>query len=210
MSKNYKYGFDVAVNRADDLDKCMLEHIAREESPSVIDIGCGLGGQSLRMALSGAKVFAVDIDDYEKQFIELRDNNNLSEEQLMFLRGNLRDVESVIGERTFEIGCLQRVIHYLPYNDALLVLKSIRNSVKVIYISVSGLDSAIGEGYVDKDKSVTERFCHLSAESREKFFITKPICLYTEKEFRELVEVAGWKIEKVWVSAFGNIKAILI
>jgi len=54
------HGVDVAVKRADDLDRTVLQYIAAYPGCRVLDLGSGAGGQSLRMATAGAHVTAVD------------------------------------------------------------------------------------------------------------------------------------------------------
>ncbi|MCD5381165.1 MAG: hypothetical protein LR008_01155, partial [Candidatus Pacebacteria bacterium] len=109
----------------------------------------------------------------------------------------------------FTTCCLQRAIHYLPYDKALNLLKNLRKIVTGrLYISVTGIDSAIGDNYQDKEKIVQERFCRLSSDAAGTFNIHEPLCLYVKIEFEELMNNSGWEVEESWVSAFGNIKVI--
>lgn len=203
------YGVDVAIRRADDLDKLMLDWVEKNKKSKVLDLGCGAGGQSLRLVQSGGQVTAVDIVDYSDEFEKLRQENSLSENFLHFLNVDVNSLESILKNKKFDICCLQRVIHYLSYDEALNLLVYLRRiTQKKLYISVTGLESDIGHDYFDKNKPVKSRFCKLDAEQAEKFYINKPVCLYTKNEFKTLLIKSGWKIEKCWVSAFGNIKAV--
>lgn len=203
------YGVDVAATRADDLDKKMIAIVEQKVSPSVLDIGCGAGGQSLCLASCGASVLGVDIDDYRDTFQTLRKVNNFDDGSLEFVCGDIEQLESFLKGRIFDDCCFQRVIHYFPYVTAVEILKKLRTYVTDgLYISVTGLESAIGEDYKDSVKPVAQRFCTLDKEHAEIFGIHAPLCLYTQSEFEGLLQESGWSVVGCWVSAFGNIKAI--
>lgn len=157
----------------------------------------------------GASVCGVDIQDHAQEFEVLRTENNLSIEKLEFIRGNMRDLSDLVGGRCFDLACLQRTVHYSPYNEAVNILRNLRRIIKDrLYISASGLNTYFKEYYNDKDKNIEERFCCLESEGAEKFNITEPLCLYTKEELVDLLVSGGWQTEEVWVSDFGNIKAI--
>ena len=104
---------------------------------------------------------------------------------------------------------MQRTLHYLPYNKAFETLKFLRTAVQdKLFISVTGMDSAVGENYVGKNLPLSERFMKLESAEADIFQIQAPICLYRQEEFISLLETAGWKVEDIWQSAFGNLKAV--
>lgn len=209
MNMKSNYGVDVALRRADDLDKLMLDWVMGNLPAKVLDLGCGAGGQSLRLASLGAKITAVDILDYSEEFKEIRQQNSLSKESLRFFNADIKFLETVVKDEEFDICSLQRVIHYLNYQDALKLLAYLRNKVgKKLYISVTGIESDIGHLYLDKNKPVKLRFCKLDKKSSEKFYIDEPICLYSKSEFEDLLKNSGWEVERCWFSAFGNVKAV--
>lgn len=208
-----QYGVDVALNRQDDLDKKAIAGVDRfisaAKKVTVIDIGCGAGGTTTTLAQPGASVVGIDILDYSSHFEELRNTNNLSEQQLRFIQGDIRKASALVDELSPKICLMQRVIHYMPYNDALSVLKHLRKSGVIdLFISVTGLESDIGNNYTDKNKPVQKRFCTLALEDMNRFSITQPVCLYTPEEFTYLLQESGWEIKECWVSAFGNVKAV--
>jgi hypothetical protein len=77
-----------------------------------------------------------------------------------------------------------------------------------LFISVSGIESELGNGYEDKDKPIQYRFCQLSRKMRNKHKILLPVCLYNINEFEGLLIKCKYKIEDIYQSDFGNIKAI--
>ncbi|MCA9365846.1 class I SAM-dependent methyltransferase [Candidatus Kaiserbacteria bacterium] len=204
-----RFGFDVAAVRADDLDKLLLEFVSTHKNLKVLDLGCGSGGQSFRLASAGALVTGVDIEDYSKNFSEYCLNNNLNKEQLSFIKGDIRELTKILNSQKFSIACVQRVIHYLTYCEAREFLCELQKYVTDgLYISVSGLDSAIGEDYQAREVNVKKRFARLNQINADNFYIHEPVCLYTKVEFENLLKDAGWPVKKIWQSAFGNIKVI--
>jgi len=199
------HGVDVAIKRADDLDRKVLEYITAHPDCLVLDLGSGAGGQSARMAVAGAQVTAIDQYDFSEQFAKYEQ----SVDRLDFKQGDLQHITVLVPDITFDLALCQRTIHYLPYNAALTFLVELLPIVKdKLYISVTGSGSLVGDTYPCAAQAVPGRFCELSDLGKEMFSINGPVCLYSEIEFRQLLESAGWTVDQCWVSAFGNIKAV--
>ena len=203
------FGVDVAIKRTDDLDKRMLEHLRSKHKPKVLDLGSGAGGQSVRMAQLGAEVTAVDVYDFSEEFAAYRIKGGWSEAVLKFIFADISNLPDILQDKKFTDALMQRTIHYLPYARALAILKFLRTVVQdKLFISVTGMDSAVGENYAGRDLLIEERFAKLGQVEADTFQIHAPICLYRQKEFVTLLESAGWEVEDVWSSAFGNLKAV--
>ena len=199
------HGVDVAIKRADDVDKRTLAHIAAHPDCRVLDLGSGAGGQSVRMAAAGAHVVAIDRYDFAESFATY----GYSADKLRFIPGDVRQLLTLVSNLTFDIALCQRTIHYLPYNDALVFLRELRQvTTDKLFISVTGTGSLVGEVYSAAATPIEKRFTQLSELGQEMFSITEPVCLYSESEFKALLTSAGWTIDECWVSAFGNIKAV--
>lgn len=203
------YGIDVAVRRADDLDRKFLNYLETKNNLSVLDIGCGAGGQSFRMVKVDARVCGIDIHDFGVDFQEFIEKNNLFNSELEFICGDIRNLQNLISGREFDVCIAQRVIHYVTYQEAMKILRYLRSVVKdKLFISATGLNTYLKDYYVDKGKIITDRFCGLDEEGSKKFQITNPLCLYTKEEFQNLLISTDWQVDEIWVSAFGNIKAV--
>lgn len=203
------FGVDVAIKRTDDLDKKMLEHLRLKNKSRVLDLGSGAGGQSVRMVEVGAVVTAVDVYDFSSEFAEHRLNKKIDTETLKFICGDIIQLSELISNETFTDVSIQRTLHYLPYQQALDLLKFLRTIVSdKLFISVTGMDSAVGENYAGRKIPIESRFVKLEPVEADIFQIQAPVCLYREEEFKVLLESSGWKVEKLWQSAFGNLKAV--
>lgn len=203
------FGVDVAIKRTDDLDKKMLAHLQTKSQPKVLDLGSGAGGQSVRMVEVGAKVLAIDVYDFSEEFAEHRARGGWSEAELSFVSGDIRDLISLIGESKFTDVSIQRTIHYLPYQEALKLLTFLRTVVTdKLFISVTGMGSAVGDNYAGKNLPIESRFLKLEPAEADIFQIQAPVCLYRQEEFVSLLEKTNWRVSEVWCSAFGNIKAV--
>lgn len=63
------HGVDIAAQRADDLDGMALDHLRSiKDQARALDVASASGGQAIRMALVGADVLDLDIDDYSEAF----------------------------------------------------------------------------------------------------------------------------------------------
>lgn len=202
-------GVDVASQRADDLDKLVLAKIYSKTTASILELGAGSGGQAFRMVEAGASVMAVDEHDFSPQYETYKIENQLSSEQLVFTQQTFSEFFSQGAAEQYESALWQRSLHYVPFKDALSFLTQLRTLVSgKLFISVTGLESAVGEGYAGTSLPIEERYCGLSPNASTTFSITEPVCLYTRSEFEEVLKASGWKAEKVWTSAFGNHKAV--
>jgi len=208
-----KYGVDITSARLDDLDKHLLDDVRFKVSEGqalrVLDVGCGRGGLSMALVAAGASVVAVDIHDYQTEITENMTPSVALANVLQFVQGDIAKIE--IGKLGhFDIVVMQRVLHYLPYQTAKVVLRSLREHCDVLYLAVTGVETAIGRHYDAASQPVTERFGVLDSVGQESFSISAPVCLYTDTELDELLRETGWKIEWSRVSDFGNIKVIAV
>jgi SAM-dependent methyltransferase len=201
------FGIDIACKRTDDLDRLSLEYLSAKSDNRVLDIGCGMGGHSLRLAKIGVDVVALDKHDFSKEFAEYR--QNLPENKLRFICGDVLDLQDLLHEQRFTDVYMQRILHYLRYREADRVLRELRDLVQdKLFISVTGIESDIGKEYEGRGVEIEERFFKLNDDQANTFSIDEPLCLYSREEFVGLLEEAGWRVEKCWESAFGNIKAV--
>jgi hypothetical protein len=113
----------------------------------------------------------------------------------------------------FDLVLWQRALHYFPYAEAGSLLRKVREWMMpggTLCVSASGLGSELGIGYPAKRSGLDTRFAPLSPEMREKHRIMKPVCLYSEEDLRMILEATGFRVERIFLSPFGNVKGVAV
>ena len=208
------HGVDIASQRLDELDLAAIDYIKdffeeKGSAPVVFDLGCGLGAQSARMAEVGGKVMAFDIDDNKADVLKRASAISLAS-RVSFVQMDIRKGLVPIQIRP-DVVYSQRMIHYFKFKEAIEVLSTLREKSKdgiAVFISASGLDSELGEGYAHQDKEVTLRYDVLAPAMAEKHAMYGKVCLYSQDDMECLLTLAGLKPRAIYASPFGNIKAI--
>ncbi|MFZ5805609.1 MAG: class I SAM-dependent methyltransferase [Verrucomicrobiota bacterium] len=207
------FGSDIASQRLDDLDQKTLDHIRllskSHPNPRVLEIGCGLGGLTIAMAQAGAKVIAVDRENYTEVISDKARRSQVGE-QIKFQQASFEKLPK-FSEAPFAIMVSQRMIHYLPFERTVKAIRKARpqlNADALLFISAAGLDSELGQNYPHKNVDVQNRFTPLAEDMSKKHHICGDVCLYREEDMRQLLIQSGFEPVKIFRSAFGNIKAI--
>lgn len=209
-------GIDVAMQRADDLDERCLEFLGKRLDEgqamrvSALDIACGHGGQSLRMAARGAAVTAVDLHDHAKTFEAVANRRPIWQPPL-FLQADMRHLPDDLPGAPYDAIICQRAIHYLPYTELLATIRKWSCMLKPggrLFVSASGLDSELGRDYPDRHAPVEKRFASLSPDIAARHDIRPPVCLYDTVDLIDLLHRAGLGVAETFVSPFGNVKAV--
>lgn len=205
-----RHGGDIASQRIDDLDRACLEYcLALGPGVAAVDIGCGLGAQGFRLAALGAAVTLcdpVDISERVGSFYAL-----FPAAPVRFLQCDARDLGADNFDQPLDIVYSQRAIHYLRFDEARTLLEMLRGVCRSgarFFISASGIDTELGDGYAGKTCDVAERMAPLAPEMAVKHGVHDAICLYSLEELAGLGETAGLEVISVTASAFGNKKAI--
>ena len=206
-----KFGVDVGSTRLDDLDKQVLAYVEERTklglTTKVLDVGCGAGGLAVELAKLGAVVTALDIDDYKEVITAKAEVLSLTADKVFFVQS---DIVSFLDGSTERFDCvvLQRVLHYLPYDEAKKVLTKLATRADALYIAVTGTTTAIAQHYSVLESPIDQRFELLDRVGQELFSISAPVCLYGEPEIKHLLTKTGWDITWSRVSDFGNIKVV--
>ena len=210
------HGMDIASQRADELDVLAIQSIEAlvaqadgRHAIHALDVGCGRGGQAARMAKAGARVLAIDIEDCAAQVATTMQDEGVDESAWAFQQMDIAAIAAI--DAIPQIIVCQRMLHYLRYPDALEALRILRGIAAegaMLYLSASGMDTELVDGYQGQGVDVRERFAMLRHDRAEKHGITLPVCLYREGELAGLVREAGWSVDQVFRSDFGNVKLV--
>lgn len=206
-----QFGVDITNSRLDDLDKRVLAYVEGRTKlglvTRVLDVGCGAGGLAMALAKVGAMVTALDIDDYAEVITAKAEALSHTVDNVTFVQSDIASFLTQPGT-TFDCVVLQRVLHYLPYDEAKKVLIKLAEQTTMMYLAVTGTTTAIAQHYPVLKLSIDQRFEILDNIGQELFSITAPICLYNEAEIKQLLSETGWYVTWSRVSDFGNIKVV--
>lgn len=211
VSTTTGHGADISTQRADDLDMMAVELIRSAPGAPVValDVGCGHGGQAARMAKAGAYVVAVDAVDYSAEVADSMVREGVRPGRFSFFRVPVESGTSF--GSLFDVVVCQRMIHYLNHDAAQAFLHWLFRTTSSgghLFLSASGIDSELGEGYAGKNLPLPERFAPLAQVMAEKHAIRPPVCLYRMDELADAVSAAGWFVENTFLSPFGNVKLV--
>lgn len=203
------HGPDIASQRLDDLDKRALDAVLRsDERPACVDLGCGFGWQGLRFALLGARSYLFDLQREPAVIAQLRAETKLP---ITFWSGDVNAIAEADLPPQVDIGFSQRFIHFLRFEQATALLSRVAARMQPgapFFISGTGIDSELGDGYAGKECSVASRFAPIKPEMAQKHGILEPVCLYNEDDLSLLMSSAGFERVEIWRSTFGNIKGV--
>jgi len=206
------HGADISSQRLDELDISSLIYALSltEKNKTAIDIGCGKGIHSIRLALLGINVHLYDIMDISKQINDIKEVLSLNATSLIFNHLGI-EYAKFESDILFDIVYSQRFIHYLTYQEAMILMKKLYQHTRIdgqIFISASGMSSELSQNYSNYKEPINSRFGLLSSEMAIKHEIKEPVCLYHLHELEELLTSTGFKKVQIKLSSFGNVKAI--
>jgi len=207
------HGIDISSQRMDWLDQCCLDAVSEKAAPGqdviALDLGAGEGAHSIRMAMAGATVTAIDLDAAALSH-NISANGPHMEQRIRVTEKRFEDLQNADLPEDIDIAYAQRSIHYLPYEGALTLLKMIRHKMAQggqIFISAGGLDTEYGLTHPGRDKPIQDRFDYIRPEMQDKHGICHKITVYSAQEMEELLSSAGFDVKDVRRSEFGNVKA---
>lgn len=205
-----RHGADIAAQRLDDLDREAIIWICSNHSPQpvTLDLGCGFGWQGLRFSLIGANSYLYDLLAEPPLFADIRRASGIN---LTYISSDLRNGITAMPDASIDLAFSQRFIHYLRYSQASLLISQIVERMRCrasFFISASGIDSELGQGYLSGTDPLEFRFGKLSTYMAEKHGIHEPVCLYSEDDLSRLMDISGLSTVRLWRSSFGNIKGI--
>jgi hypothetical protein len=205
------FGVNVSAERLDWLDLRTLEYVIRCAGAPIngLDLGCGLGTPSLAFGIAGARMHLIDIEDLSHRFEMLAAEIPIA--GLRFTRQDLNTINASVLGGEYRFCYSQRTIHYLQFADAVNLLRLVASRMEPgapLWLSASGAESELGEGYQARHQPLESRFGRLASAMAQKHQIFAPLCLYSEPDLIRLGETSGFKPVELKKSAFGNIKGI--
>jgi ubiquinone/menaquinone biosynthesis C-methylase UbiE len=167
----------------------------------VLEVGCGIGTDSINFARAGAKLTAVDLSGESLRIAQQRASLMGVEDQIEFVQANAEELTSVVSGTQYDLIYSFGVIHHTPRPERALaemrrlvapggtlkVMVYHRHSWKVLWILV-----AEGRGRFWNAEALIAKY----SEAQTGCPVTYS---YSRRAGRELIERSGFRVEDVSV-----------
>jgi 2-polyprenyl-3-methyl-5-hydroxy-6-metoxy-1,4-benzoquinol methylase len=166
----------------------------------VLEVGCGIGTDTINFARAGAQVTAVDLSDRSLE-IARRRAEVYGLPSIRFVQANVEELGTVLPERGYDLVYSFGVIHHTPHPDVALgqlvaclkpggtlkIMVYHRHAWKVFAVVLR-----YGRGAFWKTEEIVARY----SEAQEGCPVTYT---YTRDQARRLVEGAGCRVEETFI-----------
>lgn len=173
----------------------------RWQGKKVLEIGCGIGTDTINFARHGAQVTAVDLSDKSLEIARGRSTIYGVQDNVQFFRGNAEDLTSFVPVVPYDLIYSFGVIHHTPHPERVLeqlrpyaqpgttvkIMVYHRRSWKVMWI-------LLGQG-----RGKFWKLPELVATNSEAQTGCPITYTYTRREGRELLERSGFSVREVHV-----------
>ncbi len=179
-----QYGSCVSFFMPNVLDEMALQYaeelLSQQGDLYAADLGASpYCPQSLRLASTGLKVDAYDLEPINTNVMSLVDT--LAGE-LLYTQINLKELQDKDISHIYDLVYSHRCLFFMPFAQTRKIIELFLSHAKPnarFFISLAGLYSQTGENYADHDKPVAQRFCLPNNDFIKHVGISNPICLYT-------------------------------
>jgi len=167
----------------------------------VLEIGCGIGTDTINFARHGARVTSVDLSEKSLELARQRTVVYGVQDQVQFYRGNAEELSSLVPVEMYDLIYSFGVIHHTPHPER--VLEQVRRyaqpgtTVKIMVYhrrSWKVLGILLGEG-----KGQFWKLNDLVAKNSEAQTRCPITYTYSRREGRELLERHGFSVREVAV-----------
>jgi 2-polyprenyl-3-methyl-5-hydroxy-6-metoxy-1,4-benzoquinol methylase len=209
-----QFGTDVSSKRMDTLDLRAVRYglgLDRRNRKflNFVDLGAGLGIQSVRMALNGYQAYAYDLMAAPQTIATVARVYQVG--RVTFITGDLSKLSISHFPRSIDIIYSQRFIHYLSYDQAVALLEMLGKRMKKgahLFLSAAGFDTEIAQDHPDRQMPVERRFSAIDSSNAKKHFVTAPLCIYRLSELEKLASESGFSTIDSWTTEFGNVQGV--
>jgi ubiquinone/menaquinone biosynthesis C-methylase UbiE len=169
----------------------------RWQGKRVLEIGCGIGTDTMNFARKGGQVTAVDLSEKSLEMARKRSEVFGLADRIRFFHGSAESLSDLVPAATFDLVYSFGVIHHTPHPDR--VLEQVRNyvrpgsTVKIMVYNryswkVFWILMTYGKGQFWRLAEMVAR--HSEAETGCPVTYT-----YTKQELRELLERHGFRVK---------------
>lgn len=168
---------------------------------SVLEIGCGLGTDTINFARAGARVTTVDLSDKSMELARKRASTFGLDQQIQFFPGNAEQLSSFVPVEPYDLIYSFGVIHHTPHPDA--VLEELRKYTRpgtVVKIMVYHRRSyKVAWILATEGKGRFWKLEELVAKNSEAQTGCPVTYTYTRRQGREFLERHGFRVTKAEV-----------
>lgn len=173
----------------------------RWRDKKVLEIGCGIGTDTMMFARNGAKVTAVELSERSLEIARQRAEVLELDDRISFYSGDAERLADFVPTDSYDLVYSFGVIHHTPHPERVLdqirgyvkpggIVKLMvynRRSYKVIWIALK-----YGKGRF-------WRLPELVAENSEAATGSPVTFTYSRKEITDLLRRHGFRVEEIWV-----------
>jgi 2-polyprenyl-3-methyl-5-hydroxy-6-metoxy-1,4-benzoquinol methylase len=174
----------------------------RWKGKKVLEIGCGIGTDTINFARAGAKVTTVDLSERSMELARNRAATFGLQDQIRFCPGNAEELSKFVPVERYDLIYSFGVIHHSPHPDA--VLRQLRQysrpgtTIKIMVYhrrsyKVAWILATEGRGQFWKVDELVAR----NSEAQTGCPVTYT---YTRREGRELLERHGFRVVDVSIN----------
>lgn len=123
----------------------------------------------------------------------------------------LRVDDEALQPAVFDLILCQRCLNTLRYDDARRAVRRLFERLKIggkLFISLYGIHSELGDHYPDGGKLVNDRLADVPPALAQRYGLSGPVCLYSERNLFSLLLEAGGAVLKTSTSALGHVRGI--
>lgn len=201
---------------ADDLERFALEECVKRQRfdhrVSVLVVADPRGETAIKFARLGAQVVVADTEGKARETTGRILAAGLRDE-IRVESCSLTDLPAAFAGEPFDIIVLRDGLSALPYAEAQGIVRAFLLKLRIggkLYLSVLGLHSELGEHYADQDAPIEDRFAPLAQPVAQKYGISHPVCLYTERNLFLLLLAAGASVLRTLTTTYGNVKGVAV
>lgn len=174
---------------------------ARWQGKRVLEVGCGIGTDSINFARAGAQLTAVDLSSESLRIAAQRADVMGVADQIRFVQANAEELTSALPGEAYDLVYSFGVVHHTPQPEralsemralvapggALKLMVYHRHSWKVLRtVAVDGRGRFWRAAELIATHSEAQTGCPVTFA-------------YTRREARELVEQCGFRVRELWV-----------
>lgn len=201
---------------SDELERYALEECVKrqrlEHRVSVLVIPAGHCELAIKFARLGATVTVADHPDRQQETQGRILASGLGD-QIRFQAATLDSLPDDLDGQPFDIIVIRRGLCGQTYASARQITRQLLLRLRIggkLFISILGLHSELGQGYVGAESPIEQRFSPLSPELVKKYGIRGEVCLYTERNLFLLLLEAGASVLRTLTTTYGNVKGIAV